>query len=185
MSFNENDINRDKSGKFDHKVGSAADVNLDTEAGAQGVTAEQRAAFAEALGVDESAIVSSDEMHYDHLPTLSAGDEEYAFGTEEQANEAAKTYIGESLWAMNSSYLAQETGLSRDVFSALINESGGGEKYQEDYERIVANLADGGVDGFAERAIEEDGRGHYLSTYDGEETEVEVGDETFYLYRTN
>ncbi len=183
MSFNENDVNRDQGGRFDTKTGSASDVSL--EAGETPLTAEQRAAIADALGVDDDIVVPSGEMHYDHLPMVHVGDEEYAFGTEAQANAAARTYIGEHLWAQRSDVLAQDTGLSRDVFSALINESGGGEKYQDDIERIVANLSDNGVDGYAERLIESEGRGASLSLYDGEETEVEVGDETFYLYRTN
>ena len=183
MSFNENDVNRDQGGRFDTKTGSAADVSL--EASETALTAEQRAGIADALDVDDDIVVAFGEMHYDHLPMVNVGDAEYAFGTEAQANAAARTYIGEHLWAQRSDVLAQETGLSRDVFSALINESGGGEKYQDDIERIVANLSDNGVDGYAERLIESEGRGASLSLYDGEETEVEVGDKTYYLYRTN
>lgn len=183
MSFNENDVNRDQGGRFDTKTGSAADVSLDTEQAA--LTAEQRAGIAEALGVDEGIIEASDEIHYDHLPMVKVGDEEYAFGTEAQADAAARTYIGEHLWAQRSGDLARETGLSRDAFDALIEESGGGEKYQDDIERIVENLANGGVDGYARSIIGAEGRGESLSLYNGEETEVEVGDETYYLYRTN
>jgi hypothetical protein len=40
---------------------------------------------------------------------------------------------------------------------------------------------DGGLDGFVEEAISADGRGHFLSSYDGNENH-ESG---FYIYRTN
>ncbi len=35
------------------------------------------------------------------------------------------------------------------------------------------------------RDARHDGRGHCLSSYDGEEHEVKIGDEWFYIYRTN
>ena len=40
---------------------------------------------------------------------------------------------------------------------------------------------DGGLEGFVEDAISADGRGHFLSSYDGEENEE--GD--FFIYRIN
>jgi hypothetical protein len=40
---------------------------------------------------------------------------------------------------------------------------------------------DGGLDGFVEEAVSVDGRGHFLSGYDGEE--CEVGE--FFAYRIN
>lgn len=47
-----------------------------------------------------------------------------------------------------------------------------------------------GPHSFSESAIAADGRGHFLSSYDGEENEVSAEDidgnpVTFYLYRTN
>ena len=40
---------------------------------------------------------------------------------------------------------------------------------------------DGGLDGFVEDAISADGRGHFLSSYDGDENE----ENGFYIYRTS
>jgi hypothetical protein len=40
-------------------------------------------------------------------------------------------------------------------------------------------------DDFIEGVIEQDGRGHTLSSYDGEENEVSFNDEWYYIYRTN
>lgn len=41
------------------------------------------------------------------------------------------------------------------------------------------------MDGFIQAAISADGRGHFMSSYDGEENEVTVNDQTFYIYRLN
>jgi hypothetical protein len=38
---------------------------------------------------------------------------------------------------------------------------------------------------FFKDAILADGRGHFLSSYDGEETEIKVGKTWFYIYRQN
>jgi hypothetical protein len=40
-------------------------------------------------------------------------------------------------------------------------------------------------DGFIDDVISSDGRGHTLSTYDGDEHEIVFGDEWYYIYRTN
>jgi hypothetical protein len=40
-------------------------------------------------------------------------------------------------------------------------------------------------DDFIEAVIEADGRGHTLSSYDGNENEVSFDDEWYYIYRTN
>ena len=41
------------------------------------------------------------------------------------------------------------------------------------------------LDGFIEDAICEDGRGHFLASYDGDENEETVDGVTYYIYRTN
>ena len=40
-------------------------------------------------------------------------------------------------------------------------------------------------DAFIQGAIDSDGRGHGLASYDGEENEVTFDDEWYYIYRTN
>ena len=47
----------------------------------------------------------------------------------------------------------------------------------------VADFMD--EDSFIEDVISTDGRGHTLSSYDGEEGEVSFNDEWYYVYRTN
>jgi hypothetical protein len=41
------------------------------------------------------------------------------------------------------------------------------------------------IDHFVKDAILSDGRGHFLSSYDGEENEIEHKKVMFYIYRTN
>jgi hypothetical protein len=41
------------------------------------------------------------------------------------------------------------------------------------------------IDSLVEDAISADGRGHFLSSYDGDENEETVNGQTFYIYRTN
>jgi hypothetical protein len=41
------------------------------------------------------------------------------------------------------------------------------------------------IDHFVKDAILSDGRGHFLSGYDGEENEIEHKKVMFYIYRTN
>ena len=40
-------------------------------------------------------------------------------------------------------------------------------------------------DAFIQGAIDADGRAHGLSSYDGEENEISLGDEWYYIYRIN
>jgi len=180
MTFSENDHPRATDGTFAEKVGSTPELELSA---ADGSSEAARATLAEYLDVDIDDITLDDDMHYDHLPVYSLGNKEYALGSEEQAQEAAKLYISENLWCQNSKRLGNETGLDPAIFDAIAERSGGGEGYQEDIERIVENLAEGGVDGFAERLIQDDGRGPSLSTYDGEENIIMGADGEWHLYR--
>jgi len=50
-------------------------------------------------------------------------------------------------------------------------------------ELMLALIKD--FDYFVEDAIDADGRGHFLNTYDNEENEFEYKGKTYYIYRTN
>jgi hypothetical protein len=41
----------------------------------------------------------------------------------------------------------------------------------------------GDMDDFKEDSISADGRGHFMSSYDGQENETDINGETFYIYR--
>ena len=97
---------------------------------------------------------------------------EYLVLTDEEADEQARTDIEDSLWAFNAEFILKSCGL--DSGSNVIESL---RKMQEDScegcNDFIRALIEGtcGIDAFVEEAILADGRGHFLSTYDGEEGE--------------
>ena len=112
--------------------------------------------------------------------TVNQGRIEYRVLTDDEANAAAADYVEQSLWAFNADFLAGETGLDSTVFEAL-------QPRCENANDAIRSIIDGtcGFDAFVETAISADGRGHFMSSYDGEENEQSVGGEYFYIYRIN
>jgi hypothetical protein len=90
---------------------------------------------------------------------------EYAYGTENQANEAAREYIRESLWAFRPEFIARYVpeSVSEKIITAVV-ESG-----YEDSNEAIALLIGDKIGTFTDDAIATDGRGHFLSPYDGRE----------------
>jgi hypothetical protein len=131
-------------------------------------------ALAKFLDCGKSEITKNSNNNY------SLGRQEYLVLTDGEADEAAKEYIKDSLWAFKASFLAGETELPEECFAALSEkcESGNDAMLQ-----IVKKTC--GLDSLVESAIRADGRGHFLSGYDGKEREETIERETFYIYRTN
>lgn len=96
----------------------------------------------------------------------------YLVLTDGEADEEAQEDIEISLWAFNAEFILDCCGLDSDP-----NVAHSLRKMQEDAcegcNDFIRALVDGtcGIDKFVETAILEDGRGHFLSTYDGEENE--------------
>ena len=112
--------------------------------------------------------------------TFEYGNQEYLVLTDEEANDATKDYILDSLWAFNSDFILNHSSL--DNWSARTEKaiSKMQESLCEDANEIVkALIAD--MDEFISDAIDADGRGHFLAGYDGEENE----EDEFYIYRIN
>lgn len=129
-------------------------------------------------------ITENDFSSYDeNLFETDEGD--YLVLTDEQADEKTEEYIQESLWAFNIDFLRgflpdsvqdeAETILKplqekceneNDAVKGLIN-------WEQNKKEIV------------EEAIRWDGRGHFLSSYDGNEHEIKINDEWVYIYRVN
>lgn len=99
--------------------------------------------------------------------------------TDEEADEKAKEYILDSVWAFNPSFLAGETDIDREVFEAIQANN----RCESNNEAILRLIED--EDSFVESAIRADGRGHFITSYDGEEHEQKVGNITFFIYRMN
>lgn len=123
--------------------------------------------------------VSDESTSYcDHCYRYGGG--EYRVFTEDEADEAVHEYIRDCLWAFCPNFLASQTGQPIEVFKALADQCEGA---NEAIEAIVKSTC--GLDDFVNEAVSCDGRGHFLAHYDGEENEISIGGEWFFIYRTN
>ena len=113
---------------------------------------------------------------YESNDIYSFDGEEYMILTDDEADEKVAEYIKDSVWAFNPSFLSCHSGIDQDVFKLLQ------EKCESANEAILKLIKD--FDHFVEDAVASDGRGHFLSSYDGYENEQELDNETYYIYRT-
>ena len=107
---------------------------------------------------------------------------DYLVLTDEEATERATEEIEQSLWAFNKSFL--------DGHSEAISEIP-----DKDFEAMQCNLCESfnkavramidDFEHFVEDAISCDGRGHFISHYDGEENEEKINQTYYYIYRLN
>lgn len=114
---------------------------------------------------------------YESNDIYSFDGEEYMILTDDEADEKVAEHIKDSVWAFNPSFLSCHSGIDQDVFKLLQ------EKCESANEAILKLIKD--FDHFVEDAVASDGRGHFLSSYDGYENEQEHDNETYYIYRTN
>ena len=117
-------------------------------------------------------------------PMIEENGSEYSFGgkdykvlTDDEADEQTKEYIKESVWAFNPSFLASHSKADEEVFKCLA------EKCESSNDAVLSLIDD--FDHFVDDAISSDGRGHFLSNYDGNEYEEDINNTTYYIYRTN
>jgi hypothetical protein len=132
------------------------------------------------LGIKIEGVAELQSWDHYGLPVYEIDGQEYAIGTDEEANSAARSYIEDSLWAFNANFILDCCGLDRSGAESLQNMQ---EKACEDANGFIASLIKrtGSIDHFVERAIQEDGRGYLLSRYDGEEIELLGG--KYYAYK--
>lgn len=101
--------------------------------------------------------------------------EEYLILNDSEANEAVEYYIKENAWAFNSKFLASHmTNIDSHDLKHL----------QELCERanpIILKLIDN-IDRFIHDVILFEGRGHFISSYNNKEIELDGG---FFAYRIN
>jgi hypothetical protein len=113
---------------------------------------------------------------------FDSGPGEWLVGTDEEADEFVREYIEDSLWAFLPAFLSSATGLDEKIFNAFVKAELC-EDANEAIEALVKHTC--GMDRFVDEAVTADGRGHFLSSYDGEEREIKVGDTYLYFYRVN
>lgn len=130
-------------------------------------------ALAKFLGCKKNEV---EQSKYDDN-SFEYGSQEYLVLTDEEADEKAKEYILDSVWAFNADFLASHAkeGIDSDVIQSIQEN----EKCEGNNKVLTALLDD--VDHFVDDAIKSDGRGHFMNSYDGEENEQGK----YYIYRTN
>jgi hypothetical protein len=107
------------------------------------------------------------------------GNQEYLILTEEEADNAVKENIEESVWAFNANFILDHTNIE---WNSRIEKSL--KRMQEELSEDANDLLKAMItdfDEFVEDAISADGRGHFLAGYDGEENEQDE----YYIYRNN
>ena len=135
---------------------------------------ERKSALAAYLSIDIDDI---EQSTYDDNQ-FEVGNSEYLVLTDSEADERVKSYIKDSLWAFNPSFLASETGIDQDVYDAIVKN----DKCESNNDAMLSLVESTcGLDDLVESVISADGRGHFMSSYDG--NEGEQGE--WFIYRTN
>ena len=141
-------------------------------------TAARIAALASFLGEELDTITSGYGVDFEH------GRASYLVLTDEEASESAADVVRDGLWAFNVSFLSDYVPALRDAAAAKAWQEMQG-KLCESAGPLVEALLGDNVDDAVADAVTADGRGHFLSGYDGAEKSVTVNGATFYIYRTN
>lgn len=126
----------------------------------------------------EWATTESIAQGYD-ADTFEINDREYLVLTDDEADERAKQYILDSVWAFNTNFIiSNSSALDYDDASEAVVKAIGEqcESGNEAMKKLIDNL-----DEFVDDAITADGRGHFMNSYDGEEYEQD----DYYIYRIN
>lgn len=137
-------------------------------------TQTKEEALAKFLDVEVSDI--SESRHDECL--FESGREEYLVLTDDEADQRARDQILDSVWAFNHSFLCSHSEAINEIPEEDFQAMQG--KLCEGFNKAVLAMIDD-VDHFVNDAILSDGRGHFMSSYDGEENES--GE--FFIYRTN
>ena len=104
---------------------------------------------------------------------------DYLVLDDDEADIVVRSRILDLVWAFMPEFLVPHLidGINEDVVKILQ------EKCESANEPLTAMIKD--VDHFIDDAVKSDGRGHFLSGYDGNESEYTFKGETVYIYRTN
>ncbi len=106
---------------------------------------------------------------------------DYLVLTDDEADEAVAEYIKNSLWAFNASFIIGECDLDYSLEEMITTWQSEKCEDANDGIRSLIDNSKGGINGFIESAISADGRGHFMSSYDG--NEIEEGN--YFVYRIN
>jgi len=130
------------------------------------------------LGVEADEL---EEARFDcyGLTVFEVGSDSYAIGTDEEADEACKSYVQDTLWAFKGEFIAEACDLPCELADGI--SSFNSEKCEGANDAMLALVRKTcGLNSFVRRAISADGRGHFLASYDGDEIDLGNG---FFAYR--
>lgn len=141
----------------------------------------------EGASPEELEELTHENTYNENYNTFEVLGNEYKVLTDEEADEAAAEEIKNSLWAFNADFILRHTefyntSTSREdaEFIKALQELQS--RLCESANAIVkALIVD--LDDFVTNAIDADGRGHFISWYDGEEHETQYNN--IFVYRTN
>jgi len=132
-------------------------------------------ALAKFLNIEETEIKNG----YDNN-NFETEQGEFLVLTDEEAEDKTSEEIKELLWAFNTDFILDHSNLENYTEKTLkAFQTMQSELCENANEIVKAIIID--LDEFISDAVEADGRGHFLSGYDGEE--IEEGE--YYIYRTN
>ena len=129
------------------------------------------------IEVNEEISKESSEAVTRYIEENIGGADYYDVHNEESRESATEGLIKESLWAFNANFILMHT--STEIHPNQLQQMQ--ETMCESANGIIAGIITN-MDIFINDAINEDGYGHFLSTFDGKEHELELGGETYFLY---
>lgn len=124
-------------------------------------TTKKIVALAKFLDVTPDEI---EESKYNPGRTFTYGTEEYQVLTDDEATEAARWYILDSVWAFPATFLESHSDVADAKTFRLLQT-----KCEDANASILRLLRD--PETFVKDAIRADGRGHFLNSWDNEEYE--------------
>lgn len=137
-------------------------------------------ALAKHLGCEVDDIT---EMKYGHygLTLVEAEGAEYAIGYDAECDDACREYVEQSAWAFNAYFIIEQCDLPHELTEAIQSmQENKCEGANDAILALINKCTD--INEFTQCAIGADGRGHFLSSYDSNEIELE---NNIFAYRTN
>tara|TARA_B100001175_G_C19292186_1_gene534067 strand:+ start:351 stop:776 length:426 start_codon:yes stop_codon:yes gene_type:complete len=105
--------------------------------------------------------------------TYYIGDQAYLVLSDKEAQTRCEEDIKQFVWAFNSSFLSFHTDINEDIIKSVQEHSEGSN------DMLLNSIKD--IQKFINEAIASDGRGHFISYYDGHEHE----ENDLFIYRLN
>lgn len=131
------------------------------------------------------------EEIYNKVENMFPEQDDFLILDETTKEEFAKERVQETLWAFETSFVMNHLKLE------IVQDLGGGNGYQElkkaiqDAQENLCESANTLIktltnwENMIEEALEIDGYGHFLNGYDGEEHELEISGNTYFVYYNN